>query len=110
MEYLYRYYSYSTNREMRFIMDKFEITKRTKCGVWIDSYGAKKFVNQNARKQWACVSEEKARHSFILRKRRQIQLLSAQLHNAEWALDAMVSGDNKIKNNQDGIQLLSNVL
>lgn len=59
MEYLYRYYSYSTNGEMRFIMDKFEITKRTKCGVWIDNYGAKKFVNQNARNNGLAYQKKK---------------------------------------------------
>lgn len=102
MEYLYRCYSYATNGEMRISIERFDITKRTKCGVWIDNHGAKKFINQNARKQWACKTKEEAKESFILRKESQIKILSGQLYNAKLALKILTDDKLSDKTNIQG--------
>lgn len=65
---------------------KFKILSRTKCGIWIDHHGEKKFVNLTLNKKFACESEELARESFVRRKKRQISILSSQLEDAEKAL------------------------
>lgn len=101
MEYLYRYRdevtsSYDCVSEtfgssyVRVIMDSYLILKRTPKGAWIhlDSW-QKKFVNLTARKQFACETPEKARASFIARKKRQIKILKSQLNYAEQALYSM---------------------
>jgi len=59
----------------------YRVSKRTRCGAWIDGGG--KFVNLQARKQWACNTVDEALASFIARKRRQVSILSAQLKAAE---------------------------
>ena len=65
---------------------EFEVIKETKCGVWIYAYGNKKFVNTNARKQYASKTKEKAKECFIARKKRYISILSAKISSAEQAV------------------------
>ena len=63
---------------------KYAIIKETKCGVWIcETYGKKRFINVNAKKQWACLTKELAIESFISRKNRQISILNSQLEQAK---------------------------
>ena len=62
----------------------YRVSKRTRCGAWINDGG--KFVNLQARKQWACNTVDEALASFIARKRRQVSILSAQLKAAEAGL------------------------
>lgn len=72
----------------------FEVVKRTPCGVKIAmGYGGEKFINLNARKQYASVSVEEAKISFIARKRRQAGILSSQLVNVNEALRIVESGE-----------------
>lgn len=62
---------------------EFRVLKRTHCGVWIDEYGTRRFVNLNARRKFASASKADALLSFIARKNRQISILSAQRADAE---------------------------
>ena len=65
---------------------KFKITKVTAAGIWIDHWDRPKFVLLTAHKKFACLSLEDAKESFRARKKRQIRILSNQLHRAEYAL------------------------
>lgn len=66
-------------------LHSYEVLKETPKGVWIQAYGTKKFILQNARKKFACPTIEEAIESFIARKKRQIRILSGQLENAKMA-------------------------
>ena len=72
--------------KMMLNMMAFVVIKHTPCGVWIDHYGSKKFVNTNARKRYAWATKEEALESFHARKRKQARLLRWQLKKAEAAL------------------------
>lgn len=65
---------------------KFKITKVTAAGIWIDYWTGPKFVLLTAYKKFACLSLDEAKESFRARKKRQIRILSNQLHRAEYAL------------------------
>ena len=65
---------------------KFKIIKVTAAGIWIDYWADPKFVLLTAHKKFACLSLEEAKKSFRARKKRQIRILSNQLHSAEYAL------------------------
>lgn len=65
---------------------KFKITKVTAAGIWIAYWTGPKFVLLTAHKKFACLSLEEAKESFRARKKRQISILSNQLHRAEYAL------------------------
>ncbi len=66
---------------------EFPVIKETKCGVWIRiDYLRKKFVNTNAKKQFAHKSIEDAKEAFVARKKRHIEILKYQLDKAEAGL------------------------
>lgn len=67
-------------------LNEYRVIKETSKGVWLDLYGAKKFVLRNARKRWACPTQEEAHESFIRRKQRQIGILIHQIEHAKAAL------------------------
>jgi len=113
-KYLYRY-------EVRFdhwldipylFCTRYKILKETKCGVWIETgkfdWNRKKFVKLKhsngvkVRKRFAQPTEKEALKSFIMRKRRQIGILEAQLEQATLALDA---GVELLKQKQEGEQI-----
>jgi deoxyribodipyrimidine photolyase-like uncharacterized protein len=62
------------------------VAKETPKGCWIDVYGKRKFILNDAVKRYACPTKELALQSFIARKRRQCAILRAQLENAEGLL------------------------
>ena len=78
---LYRYHdSYGENLQGgKPFLSLYPILKTTKCGVWISVFPNKKFVNLNAKKQWACKTVEKARESYLARKKSHIEHLERQL-------------------------------
>jgi hypothetical protein len=98
-------------------LTKYPIIKRTRCGAWIalgfifqwhevsDSTD-KRFVNLQARKKFACETEEEALLSFMARKKRQIRILDSQLQQAKQALAAAEQQSSVTTQAQD--QLLSN--
>jgi hypothetical protein len=92
--FLYRY------QEMRWIEDrlslvlnKFPIRKQTPCGVQIDVFGRRRFVNLGSKKRYACPTEAEALESYRARKRRQIGILRYRLAEAEAALQLQADGD-----------------
>lgn len=87
MTMFYRYQDtlYSEERVM-LVKSSFPVLSTTPTGVWLDVYGAKRFVKLDARKRFACPTEAEALESFHARKRRQIRLLKHQLRRAETAL------------------------
>jgi hypothetical protein len=88
IEYLYRYESWYSGNDVKLSLHSYEIIKRTKCGAWIGLYPEKsKFINLNARKQWACETKELALVSFIARKRRQTQILYGQYRITQLTLE-----------------------
>lgn len=87
---------------MMISMIKYQVVRRTKAGAWIREaansdlgqviqiFGAKeRFVLDNARRRLAYPTKELAIDSFVHRKRKQIQHLSAQLWDAKQALKAV---------------------
>lgn len=100
-EYLYRYNDQKCSRGLDMfdepiqgfntdiVLSKYKIIKRTPKGAWIstcDWTDDKKFVLLIARKQYACETTEEAKQSFIMRKRRQLEILSTQLEHVKLAL------------------------
>lgn len=85
----YRYDDVRTTRGASVVLHRFRVEKRTRCGVWIDAYGVRRFVLTYARKRYACPSIEEARVSFLARKRRQLALLRAQVDHVERAIVAL---------------------
>lgn len=78
-------------------IEKYEIIKKTKKGVWIytgDVLGgikcfcnSKRFVLLSGKKRFAYPTKKEALESFKARKNRQIEILSHRLGNAKSALN-----------------------
>lgn len=65
----------------------FTVAKTTSKGVWLHQYGGSdRFVRREARKRFACPTQQEALESFIARKERQQSILTAQLNRATSAL------------------------
>lgn len=70
---------------------EYKVLKHTPKGVWLDtaifvpwaetSFGErpKKFVKRDTRKRWACPTKAEALESFLQRKRRRVEILTAQI-------------------------------
>lgn len=86
-----RFYRY-TDRRGVVLLEKYDVLRHTRCGVWIDVWGEPKFVNTNATKQWACATEASAKISFLARKARQRKILQARLEDLDQAVIAMNEG------------------
>lgn len=89
-EYYYRYHEvlYTENKVLVLVM-KFNVIKHTPKGVWIEEHFEKKrFVLKDAKKKFACETEEEALKSFRARKQRQIKILKNRLRIARAALIA----------------------
>jgi hypothetical protein len=71
------------------VLKTFDILRITKCGSWIEYQGRKKFVNHNARKQFANKTKEEAKTAFIARKKSQLRILQHQIDVIEQSLDLM---------------------
>jgi len=69
---------------------KYEVIKKTKCGVWIalNLYaGRKRFVNLSSVKKYAYPTMKEARQGYLHRKQAQVRILSQRLRAAEIALE-----------------------
>ena len=78
-KYYYRYHNYGTSVACY----QYPVIKETLKGVWLDVYGVKKFVLTDARKRWACPTQEEALFGFIKRKEKQALILRGQLEAVE---------------------------
>jgi hypothetical protein len=64
--------------QVRICVRKYPVVKTTPKGVWLDVYGDKRFVRREARKRFACPTEQEAHLSFIARAERRCRILEAQ--------------------------------
>jgi len=97
---LYRYTSYYHGSNMTLSCYSYPIVKVTPKGNWIEVFGLglkndRKFINKEAKKQWASKTESKALRAFYYRKIRQIKILTANLKNAK---DAFLEAKIRIEN------------
>ncbi len=58
------------------------VVRTTPKGVWLEAFGAPRFVLRDARKKYASPTESEALLSFIARKKRQENILKAQMRTA----------------------------
>lgn len=64
----------------------FDVIRETKTGVWLLSFGVKRFAKLEARKRFACPTIEEALESFLARKARQSSIYKARLEDIEEAI------------------------
>jgi len=67
----------------------FRVLRETPKGVWLEdggAFGGKRFVLRDARKRFACPTQEEALESFRARKQRQLKILQAQVRHVETVL------------------------
>lgn len=67
---------------------EFDVLKETPQGYWIAAGFDKKWVSNNGRKRYAYPTPHDALSSYVARKRRQTELLDAQLRTAKLRLQA----------------------
>lgn len=91
---LYRYDTINYTNSINLYLTEYKIIKRTEYGVWIEFNCDKKFVNLEARKQFACATKEAAFISFKRRKARQISILTSQLNRAKKAALLTIEKDS----------------
>lgn len=104
----YRYDNLLTTGGVSVYLTEFTLVKKTPKGAWIESFGLKRFVRDEAHKQFACPTKEQALESFRARKKRQIKILTKQLELAKRALE--ISNDPRELepwNEQNSLQLRS---
>ena len=103
-EYLYRFEQEHDERGIEIVLKRYKIVRHTKCGVWIyRDFAGDKFVNLNARKQYASKTQNQALEQFIHRKRRHISILDSQLYYANTALKMAIDLNNNDKEINDRI-------
>lgn len=94
-------YEYETITHSRVVVNlkEFDVIKHTRCGVWLDVFGTKKFVKTKARKRWACPSRREAYESFLARKKKQKRILESQLDRVEQSIHIITKiGVTDVKN------------
>lgn len=88
-EYLYRFEDSMDAFGVKVHPRKFKVIKETPCGYWIELFywgDDKKWVSKVARKRYAYPTKHEALTSFKARKKRQIEILEAQLNQARQSL------------------------
>lgn len=94
--FLYRYQeTHWVNDRLSLALHRFPIRKLTPCGVQIDVWGRRRFVNLGSHKRYACPTEAEAMESFKARKQRQVGILRYRLAEAEAALRLERDGDRQ---------------
>ena len=64
----------------------FRVVKVTACGVWLDAFGARRFVLRDSRKRFACPTKKEALDSFRARKTAQLRILRKRIRHVERCL------------------------
>lgn len=72
---------------LRLSVYDYPIIKRTNKGVWIDTFGRKRFILTAAICKWAYPTKKQALSAFQRRKQNQIIIVRDQLSHAQAALD-----------------------
>lgn len=87
--WMFRIEQSNTTNGLQLYCYSFKVLAITRKGRWIDyrgqSFDSKKFVLDGSGKRYAHFTKDEALKSFILRRKRQIQILKAQLAKAELA-------------------------
>ena len=95
-QYLYRYKDIWIGPSLLNISDivlrleQFEILKETPCGYWIKFWNGpkyKRFVLKEGTKRYALADKKDALESYYARKRKQLEILTAQCERAKLALN-----------------------
>lgn len=86
---MYRMFSYPCFNDPCFY-EEYPILKHTPCGVWVDHWGKRKFINTQCRKQFAYATKEEAHKGYIKRTERYIKLLKARSERAQQELDTVI--------------------
>lgn len=92
-----KFYQYDTSTweyYPKITLTEFESVKETPCGYWIIRANLphwiqlpkKRWISKTSRKRFAYPTKQEALTSFIMRKKRQIQILDIQLDSAKSAL------------------------
>lgn len=84
---LYRCDAHSCGNQVYVALYSFPVTKRTASGYWIEVYGRKRWVSATSKKRFAYPTREEAATSYKARKKRQIELLQADLNLARQCLE-----------------------
>lgn len=79
------YYRYEGSSNISLIVLK--PIKETRCGVWLDYYGVKKFNLNDARKRFAYENQADAFKSFLKRKKKQLAIYKSRVRDIESILD-----------------------
>ncbi len=80
-------------------LQKYRVNRHTEKGVWLEmGYKNEKFVLDGARKKYANPTIEGARHNFIKRREKYVQILASKLHDANQLLDFINGSDGNIPN------------
>lgn len=76
---------------LRIYLQTYILDRETEKGYWIISKygGSRRWVSKTAKKRFAYPTKELAKQSFEARKKRQVEILTARLKNAQLALDAI---------------------
>lgn len=77
------------------LIEHCRVLRYTPKGVWVDTWGGKKFILASARKRYACPTKDEALESFRARKRRQVALLAAQ-HDRAVEQQKLAAGEVKM--------------
>lgn len=81
----------STGAVVRVALHAYKVVKTTTHGTWIEiGFGTRRWVSNSSRKRFAYPTKILAINGFRKRKQRQISILSAQLRQAEEALNLKV--------------------
>lgn len=80
-EHYFRIENTSSPNELYLTAKK--VLRRTPKGLWVDDYGVEKFINNSHKKQFAHPTKELAMKAYIARRKRQVEILSAQLTGVE---------------------------
>lgn len=111
---LYRFQNHGLRCDREVILHKYRVIKRTPCGAWIREYeweeGKGRWVSLNARKQYACNTEEKALKSFLRRKRCEIAWNRLRMERAESAIRYAEVHFSKSQTANDPVQNVWKVL
>lgn len=96
----YRFEDYLTGDEyavrVELRLRELRVLKTTRCGVWLDDYGRRRFVLNDSYKKFAARTVDAARESFIARKRRQVSIYRHRVAHAENALEQAIAWPTKI--------------
>lgn len=83
-----------SGRVLMLVKSTYPVLKKTETGVWLDVFGCRRFCRTDARKRFACPTEQEALDSYHARKRRQVRILRRQLAEAEAALRLKTDGES----------------